>query len=191
MGSELVAIAVEELRRQRTFLSTDEADALTLPAEHEDEENLALDRVRRRRLWIYTSLRDRYIGDGRPVDDWLAMIEAEEAVAGGETIITRMARQVLEWSVRTSDRGAMLGGFAARAMRWIGIVLLLLSAWSWLQGASPFAVATTGVIALGLLAGSVVLGRRAAARAAHLVAGLWNRQAAPAGAAQAYETESA
>jgi hypothetical protein len=68
--SALVEIAVEELRGQRTFLSSDEAAALTLPADLEDEENLALDRVRRRRLWIYTALRDRYIGDGRPFDAW-------------------------------------------------------------------------------------------------------------------------
>jgi hypothetical protein len=135
--STLVAIAVEELRLQRTFLSSDEAAALTLPATLEDEENLALDRVRRRRLWIYTALRDRYIGDGRPFDEWADLIAAEETAAGSETVITQIARQVLEWGVRSSDRGAMLGGFGAKAMRWAGLALLLFATWSWFQGPSP------------------------------------------------------
>jgi hypothetical protein len=192
--SALTAIAAEELRKQRTFLSTDEAVALSLPADLEDEENLALVRVRGRRLWIYTALRDRFIGDGRPFDDWLAMIETEEEAAGGETQITRLARQVLEWSVRSGDRAAMLGGFAAKALRYAGLLLLLLAGWSWWQGAGGAAVATTGALAVVLLVGSSVVGRRAAARAAFLVAGLRERQTKPEADPApdaAYETESA
>jgi hypothetical protein len=192
--SALAAIAAEELRKQRTFLSTDEAAALSLPAELEDEENLALVRVRGRRLWIYTALRDRFIGDGRPFDDWLAMIDAEEGTAGGETQITRLARQVLEWSVRSGDREAMLGGFVAKALRYAGLLLLLLAGWSWWQGAGGAAVVTTGALAVVLLVGSSVVGRRAAARAAFLVAGLRERQSKPEADPApdaAYETESA
>ena len=170
--SALVELAVEELRGQRTFLSSDEATALTLPADLEDEDNLALDRVRRRRLWIYTALRDRFIGEGRPLDDWLAMIESEEAVAGGETLITRLARQVLEWSVRTGDRTLMFWGFAAKALRWFGLILLFLAGWSWYQDAGTFVVATSGALALLLLAGSVAAARLTAARASGLLAGL-------------------
>jgi hypothetical protein len=175
MESTLVEIAVEELRQQRTFLSTDEAAALTLPAALEDEENLALDRVRRRRLWLYTALRDRFIGDGRPFDEWVSLIAQEEAAAGGETVITQIARQVLEWGVRSSDRGAMLGGFGAKAMRWAGLALLLFAAWSGFQGAGPFVVGVAGAIALALVAGSVAVGRRTAARREHLAQGLRER----------------
>jgi hypothetical protein len=192
--SALTAIAAEELRKQRTFLSTDEAVALSLPADLEDEENLALVRVRGRRLWIYTALRDRFIGDGRPFDDWLAMIDTEEGTAGGETQITRLARQVLEWSVRSGDRAAMLGGFAAKALRYAGLLLLLLAGWSWWHGAGLFAVATTGVLAVVLLVEAGVVGRRAAARADFLVTGLRERRANPAPEPDpggAYETESA
>ena len=192
--SELTSIAAEELRKQRTFLSTDEAAALSLPADLEDEENLALVRVRGRRLWIYTALRDRFIGDGRPFDDWLAMIDAEEGAAGGETHITRLARQVLEWSVRSGDRSAMLGGFVAKALRYAGLLLLFLAGWSWWQGAGQLAVVTTGLLAVVLLVGSRVFGRRAAARADFLVSGLRERRAKPDSApdaGEAYETESA
>jgi hypothetical protein len=181
-GSTLVAIAVEELRLQRTFLSTDEAAALTLPDTLEDEENLALDRVRRRRLWIYTALRDRFIGDGRPFEEWMGLIAEEEAAAGGQTVITQIARQVLEWSVRSSDRGAMLGGFGAKAMRWAGLALLLLTAWSWFQGAGLFVVGVVGAIALALIVGSVAVGRRTAARRERLVQGLRDRLGGSAGA---------
>jgi hypothetical protein len=182
MESTLVEIAVEELRQQRTFLSTDEAAALTLPAALEDEENLALDRVRRRRLWLYTALRDRFIGDGRPFDEWVSLIAQEEAAAGGETVITQIARQVLEWGVRSSDRGAMLGGFGAKAMRWAGLALLLLTAWSWFQGAGLFVVGVAGAIALALVVGAVAVGRRTAARRERLVQGLRDRLGGSAGA---------
>jgi hypothetical protein len=178
MDSTLVAVAVEELRRQRTFLSSDEASALTMPVEHLDDENLALDRVRRRRLWIFTALRDRFIRDGRPFDDWLDVIESEEAAAGGETLITQLARQVLEWSIRSSDRGTMLGGFASSAMRWIGLILLALGGWSWYQGAAPFVVGVTFVVGAALLIGAVVVGRLAVARGGRLVATL-RRGSAP------------
>jgi hypothetical protein len=170
--SALTAIAAEELRKQRTFLSTDEAAALSLPADLEDEENLALDRVRRRRLWIYTALRDRFIGDGRPFDAWLATIESEEELAGGETQITRLARQVLEWSLRSGDRTLMFWGFAAKAMRWFGLVLLFLAGWSWYHSAGAFVVATVGGVALLLLGGSVAATRLTAARAHVLLAPL-------------------
>jgi hypothetical protein len=131
--------------------------------------------VRRRRLWIYTTLRDRFIGDGRPFDEWVGLIAEEEAAAGGETVITQLARQVLEWGVRSSDRGAMLGGFGAKAMRWAGLALLLLAAWSWLQGAGLFVVGVAGAIALLLVAGSVAVGRRTAARREQLLQGLRDR----------------
>jgi hypothetical protein len=183
--SALVEIAVEELRGQRTFLSSDEAAALTLPADLDDEDNLALDRVRRRRLWIYTALRDRFIGDGRPFDDWLATIESEEQRAGGETLITRLARQVLEWSVRTGDRALMFWGFAAKAMRWFGLILLFLAGWSWYQDAETLVVGTVGVLGAVLLVGSAVAGRTAAARASALLVGLRPPPAArPPGAAE-------
>ncbi len=181
--SALVEIAVEELRRQRTFLSSDEAAALTLPADLDDEDNLALDRVRRRRLWIYTALRDRYIGDGRPFDDWLATIESEEQLAGGETLITRLARQVLEWSVRTGDRALMFWGFAAKAMRWFALILLFLAGWSWYQSAGTFVVVTVGALGALLLVGSAVAARTTAARASTLLAVLRPRAAAAGPAA--------
>jgi hypothetical protein len=100
------------------------------------------------------------------------MIESEEAVAGGETLITRLARQVLEWSVRTGDRTLMFWGFAAKAMRWFGLILLFLAGWSWYQDAGTFVVATVGALAALLLAGSVAAARLTAARASELLAGL-------------------
>ncbi len=164
MGSELVSIASEELRRQRTFLSTDEAAALSRPVDYDDEEDLAVDRVRRRRLVLYAALRDRFIRDGRPLEDWQAMVDREEAAAGGRTIVSQLARQVLEWAVRTSDRGAMLGSFAAKTLRWAGMILLFLGVWSWYQGAAGAVVALVIVLALAALLGGRIAGNLAAER---------------------------
>ncbi|MDQ3700063.1 MAG: hypothetical protein M3442_03970 [Chloroflexota bacterium] len=168
MTSELVSIIGEELRRQRTFLSTDEVAALDRSADAEDEEDLALDRVRRRRLVLYAALRDRFIRDGRPLEDWRAMVEREEAAAGGKTIVSQLARQVLEWAVRTSDRQAMLGGFAAKTLRWIGMILLALGGWSWFQGAVGGIVAVVLVLGLAALLAGRIVGNLAADRIALL-----------------------
>src|SRR5688500_12381381 len=126
----------DELAAQRTFLSAEEEEALTLPAAHDDEENLAWQRVRGRRSWFFPALRDRFIRDGRQEAAWRAMIVEEEAAAGGEpTFITHLATQVLEWAARTSDRGAMMAGFAAKTLRIVGVLLLLFGGWSYLNGA--------------------------------------------------------
>jgi hypothetical protein len=69
----------------------------------------------------------------------------------------------------------MLGGFGAKAMRWAGLALLLLTAWSWFQGAGLFVVGVAGAIALALIVGSVAVGRRTAARRERLVQGLRDR----------------
>ena len=57
-------------------------------------------------------------------------------------------------------------------MRWFGLILLFLAGWSWYQGAGTFVVATSGALALLLLAGSAAATRLTAARASGLLAGL-------------------
>jgi hypothetical protein len=183
MASQLVAILSAELRKQRTFLSSDEEAALArpLPPEGDDtsgadgpeavsEEDMALDRVRRRRLVFFTALRDRFIHEGRPLVAWGDMVAREEAAAGGTTMATQVAREVLEWGVRTSDRGAMLGGFSAKMLRWMGIILVLFGGWSLFQGARPVAVAIVVAVALLFLLFARILGNLSAERAATLVA---------------------
>jgi hypothetical protein len=178
--SDLVTIVIDELRRQRTFLSTDEAAALRRRSTDDDESDLALDRVRRRRLVIFTALRDRFIRDGRPVGAWSELIVEAEATSGGETVVSQLARQVLVWNVRTADRGVMLGGFAAQALRWLGLLLLFLAGWSWLQGAATVIVVAVGLVATGLVVVAIFRARRVANRSAVLAAAV-DRTIAAAG----------
>lgn len=161
----------DELAAQRVFLSSDEAKALERLASYDNEDDLAWERLRGRRAWLFPPLRDRYIRDKRPLDAWRNMILAEEQAAGGPTFITQMATQVLEWSLRTSDRGAMMTFFAARALRWLGILLVALGAYAWWTGAlAPGAiVAVAGVIFM--LAGRA-FARAGARRSAALIARL-------------------
>ncbi|HEX2033797.1 MAG TPA: hypothetical protein VHS99_06415 [Chloroflexota bacterium] len=172
MASELVTMLKEELTKQRTFLSSDEERALDRPATYEDEDDLALDRVRHRRLVFFTALRERFIQDGRPIERWRDLVRREEDAAGEPTIVSELARQVLEWAVRSSDRGAMLGGFAGRLLRWLGLALLLLAGWSWFQGAPGQVVALVAAFAAALVLTGQVVGSLAAARAGRLVQGL-------------------
>ena len=164
MASRLAGMLADELAAQRTFLSAEEEASLTLPASHDDEDNLAWQRVRGRRAWFFPVLRDRFIRDGRRDDAWRAMIAQEEAEAGGQpTFITQLATQVLDWAARTSDRGAMMAGFIATSLRILGAALLLLGGWSYLNGAPTGGtiVAIAGLVLVGV---SVAAARIAAKR---------------------------
>jgi hypothetical protein len=169
MASPLAAILRDELAAQRTFLSTDEEQALDRPASYDNEDDLAWERLRGRRSWLFPPLRDRFIRDKRPLAQWLAMIASEEAVAGGPTFISQMAEQVLEWSVRTSDRGAMMAGFAARALRWLGILMIVLGAYSWSTGAPTPGAVVAAIGVLFVLSGQAA-GRFGKRRTAQLMA---------------------
>ncbi len=158
----------EELRRQRIFLSSDEEAALARPLSYQNDDDLAFDRVRGRAAWFQPMLRNRFIRDGRPVARWREYILADEAAAGGErTVISHLARQVLEWAARTSDRGAMFGGFVARTFRWIGLILALFGLYSWSTGERLGAGILFTVVAVLLLA-SWAVARLAVARTALL-----------------------
>jgi hypothetical protein len=144
----------EELAAQRTFLSSEEEAALTHPLSYDNEEDLAWDRVRGRRTWFFSALRDRFIRDGRRTEVWRDLIRREEAEVGGEpTYVSQLGRQVLEWATRTSDRGAMLAGFAAKVSRTVGLLLALLGAWAYFNGA-----ATPGIVVGTFGAALVVAG---------------------------------
>ena len=174
-ASPLVAILRDELRRQRVFLSSDEEAALTRPLSYDDEDDLAFDRVKGRRSWLRPVLRNRFIRDGRPVGQWREYIRAEEAAAGGEpTLISNLASGVLEWTARTGDRGAMFGGFAAKTLTGVAVVLFLLGAYGWTHGATGGGAVFIVVALVALLAGRVIAGfarRRTTTLVEQLLAG--------------------
>lgn len=168
----------EELAAQRVFLSSDEAAALSRAMSYDDESDLAWERIKSRRLTFFAALRDRFIRDRRPVDAWREMIAAEEA-AGEPTFVSHIASQVVEWSIRTSDRGAMLAGFTARALLWLGALFVLLGGYAWLTAGTPetgggdaaaVAAAIVGGAGIAFVAASRVVARIAAHRTASVLA---------------------
>ncbi len=186
-GSPLIELLQEELRRQRVFLSRDEAEALARLASYENEDDLAYERVRHRRAALYAALRDRFIRDGRPIARWRQYVAEAEAAAGEPTLISELATQVLEWATRSSDRGAMFGGFAARLLRWIAYLLILLGLYSFFNGARAGggAVAAAGLVLW--LAARIVDGL-AAERAATLTRRLLGTGAGAGSGTEAPET---
>lgn len=169
MASPLAEILKEELLVQRIFLSSDEEQALDRPVSYDEETDLAWDRIKHRRLTFYGALRDRFILDRRPADEWRQLIRDEIARAGEPTYVTQIASQVLEWSVRTSDRGAMFGGFLAKLLTWIGTLLVILAGFGWFQGfGTTTVVVLVGLALLFRLAGRIV-GNLASERVEHLV----------------------
>jgi hypothetical protein len=131
-SSPLIAILKDELLVQRVFLSSDEERALDRESDGADDGDLAYERVKARRYLFYAALRDRFIYDGRPTDQWLDWIDEAERKAGGSaTIVTALATRVVEWSVRATDRKAMAMGFVTGITRWLGIVMITLAVWAW------------------------------------------------------------
>jgi hypothetical protein len=167
--SALVFILREELTRRRVFLSSDEEAALTRPAAYADDKDLAWGRIQRRRSTFYRALRDRFLYDGKPAEEWRGYIAEDELAAGGPTFISNLGRQVLSWSTRTGDRAVMIGGFAARMLRWLGVALALLGGWSCIQGAVVAGLIGVAAGLLLMLAGRIV-GNLVADRVAALTA---------------------
>lgn len=178
MASRLATMLAQELASQRVFLSSDEEASLTRPLSYDDESDLAWDRIRHRRLLFFTALRDRYIRDRRPADAWRALIEAEQAEAGEPTFISNIGVQVLEWSVRTSDRGTMMTTFAARALRWLALLFFALGAYAWFNGAQIPGAIVAGFGAVFFLAGRL-FDRYSKRRAAVLVAAARHSKPSP------------
>ncbi len=151
--SPLIDILKDELTVQRVFLSTDEARALGRDADGDDDGDLAYERVKARRYLFFAALRDRFVLDGRPVDQWLDWIADEERLAGGRpTVASALASRVVEWSIRATDRKSMAMGFIAATARWLAMAILALGAWAWSRDLGP---ATWVLVAVGI-AGWVV-----------------------------------
>lgn len=117
----------EELGLQRRFLSSDEERVLLAPASYENEEDLALDRVKDREHAFQFALRDRFLRDGRPQRDWWSWVKEAATEQGHRDRLDAIVLQVLDWSARTSDQAAMLGGFAATALLWFALATLVLA----------------------------------------------------------------
>lgn len=164
MMYDLLSILKEELQIHRTFLSSDEESALGLPISRRDADDLAFERVQRRRRMLYSRLRDRFIREGQPAARWRRFIAEDETLAGETTTMSQLATQVLEWAARTSDRGAMIGGFAAKTLRWAALALFLVGGFALLSGSRG--------AGLGLVLGALALwvaGRVAASLVAQRV----------------------
>ena len=78
MAAEYVDILRAELERQRQFLSAEEERVLLKPARYENEDDLALDLVKRRQHTFVPILRDRFVRDGRPLEQWWDVLAEEE-----------------------------------------------------------------------------------------------------------------
>ena len=116
MAAEYIDILRTELERQRQFLSEEEEQVLLKPASYESEDDLALDSVKRRQHTFVPILRDRFVRDGRPLEQWWDVLAEEERLPEDRTMIGAMVVQVLDWSARTSDQKAMMGGFGSKLL---------------------------------------------------------------------------
>jgi hypothetical protein len=148
--SPLIAVLKDELLVQRVFLSSDEERALERESEAPADDDLAFERVKARRYLFYAALRDRFIYDGRPIEQWLDWIADGEVRTGGvPTVITALATRVIEWSIRATDRKSMAMGFIGGATKWFGFALLTLAVWAWSReiGPATWVLAVVGGIA--------------------------------------------
>ncbi len=168
MAVEYIDILRTELERQRQFLSAEEARVLLKPALYESEDDLALDSVKRRQHTFVAILRDRFVRDGRPLEQWWDVLAEEEGLSGDRTMVGAMVVQVLDWSARTSDQKAMMGGFASKLLLVAAVLIGFFATFTIAVGAWPVGIVLL-VITVALWIGARVLGQLTAERVGELV----------------------
>ena len=168
MAAEYVDILRAELERQRQFLSAEEEQVLLKPARYENEDDLALDSVKRRQHTFVPILRDRFVRDGRPLEQWWDVLAEEERLPEDRTMIGAMVVQVLDWSARTSDQKAMMGGFGSKLLLVAAVLIGFFATFTLAVGAWPAGVVLL-VITAALWIGARVLGQLTAERVSELV----------------------
>ena len=168
MAAEYVDILRTELERQRQFLSAEEERVLLKPALYESDDDLALDLVKRRQHTFVAILRDRFVRDGRPLEQWWDVLAEQEGLSGHRTMVGAMVVQVLDWSARTSDQKAMMGGFASKLLLVAAVLVGFFATFTLAVGAWPVGVVLL-VIAVALWIGARVLGQLTAERVGELV----------------------
>ena len=168
MAAEYVDILRAELERQRQFLSAEEERVLLKPARYENEDDLALDSVKRRQHTFVPILRDRFVRDGRPLEQWWDVLAEEERLPEDRTMIGAMVVQVLDWSARTGDQKAMMGGFASKLLLVAAVLIGFFATFTLAVGAWPAGVVLL-VITAALWIGARVLGQLTAERVGELV----------------------
>ncbi|MAG35567.1 MAG: hypothetical protein CL878_04890 [Dehalococcoidia bacterium] len=168
MSAEYVAILRTELEQQRQFLSAEEEQVLLRPATYESDDDLALDRVKRRQHTFVAILRDRFVRDGRPLEQWWDLLVAQETMHGYRTMVGAMVVQVLDWSARTSDQTAMMGGFASKLLLVAAVLAGFFAVFTLAVGAWPAGIVML-VITSVFWVGARVLGQLTAGRVGELV----------------------
>ena len=168
MAAEYIDILRTELERQRQFLSEEEERVLLQPASYESEDDLALDSVKRRQHSFVPILRDRFVRDGRPLEQWWDVLAEEERLPEDRTMIGAMVVQVLDWSARTSDQKAMMGGFASKLLLVAAVLIGFFATFTLAVGAWPAGIVLL-VITAALWIGARVLGQLTAERVGELV----------------------
>ena len=168
MAAEYVDILRTELERQRQFLSAEEEQVLLKPALYESDDDLALDLVKRRQHTFVAILRDRFVRDGRPLEQWWDVLAEQEGLSGDRTMVGAMVVQVLDWSARTSDQKAMMGGFASKLLLVAAVLIGFFATFTLAVGAWPAGIVLL-VITAALWIGARVLGQLTAERVGELV----------------------
>ena len=168
MAAEYIDILRTELERQRQFLSEEEERVLLQPASYESDDDLALDSVKRRQHTFVPILRDRFVRDGRPLEQWWDVLAEEERLPEDRTMIGAMVVQVLDWSARTSDQKAMMGGFASKLLLVAAVLIGFFATFTLAVGAWPAGIVLL-VVAAALWIGARVLGQLTAERVGELV----------------------
>lgn len=169
MSIEYVAILRTELERQREFLSAEEEQVLLKPGTYENDNDLALDRVKRRQHNFVAILRNRFVRDGRPLETWWDLLVDQEIAQGYRTMVGAMVIQVLDWSARTSDQKVMMGGFASKLLSVAAIFSGFMTTFTLAVGAWPPGIVMF-FITVSFWIGSRVLGQKTADRTGEIVA---------------------
>jgi hypothetical protein len=134
MPEEMLERLREELAEQRRFLSEQEAAALLCSREELPPDDPLTAVLRRREVEFRGLLRDRFLREGLPTDEWWRLVRKDILARGKQTLLAELVLDVLKWQYASSDTAIHLSQLVTTVLGLLLLLAVLISAAACVQG---------------------------------------------------------
>mgnify|MGYP000182774161 CR=1 FL=1 len=134
MPEEILQRLREELADQRRFLSEQEAEALLRARDELSPDDPLATVLRRREAEFRSLLRDRFLREGLPVEEWWRLVRKDTLARGKQTLLAEIVLDVLKWQYASFDTAIHVSQLVTTVLGLLVLVAILISAAACVQG---------------------------------------------------------
>lgn len=134
MPEEILERLREELAEQRRFLSEQEAEALLCAREELPPDDPLTAVLRRREAEFRGLLRDRFLREGLPADEWWRLVRKDILARGKQTLLAELVLDVLKWQYASSDTAIHVSQLVTTVLGLLLLLAVLISSAACVQG---------------------------------------------------------